>query len=134
MKKKSDLKKLKEKTWSIFSKYIRLKYSDNNGNCKCVTCGKIKNWKEMQAGHFVPSRCNAVLFNEKIVFPQCVGCNVMLNGNYHAYFRFMIQEKKYTPEELFQFMELKHKIVKISYSDMEEIYNKYKNIVDSIIK
>jgi len=39
---------------SIFSKYIRLRDSDKNGYCKCVTCPKTGFWTKdgMQAGHF----------------------------------------------------------------------------------
>lgn len=38
---KSEYKKAKDKAWSAFSKYIRLKYTDWMGNCKCVSC-----WEE----------------------------------------------------------------------------------------
>jgi len=33
--------KLRDKLDSVFSKYIRLKYSDDRGNCRCISCGKV---------------------------------------------------------------------------------------------
>jgi hypothetical protein len=34
----------KKHTWAWFSKYIRLKYSDTKGYCKCITCDKVAFW------------------------------------------------------------------------------------------
>lgn len=44
----------------------------------------------MQAGHFIPGRHNAVLFDERNVHPQCVGCNVFKHGNLIPYYRYML--------------------------------------------
>jgi len=38
---------------SIFSRYIRLSYADNNGMVKCVTSGDMYHWKNIQNGHFI---------------------------------------------------------------------------------
>jgi len=65
------MKKAKKKAWIQFSRYIRLKYA-KNGFVKCYTCSTVKHWKEMQAGHGIGGRSNAVLFNEDIVRPQCL--------------------------------------------------------------
>ena len=55
----------------------------------CVTCGTIKNWKELQAGHFIPGRHNSILFDERGCHPQCYHCNIGLKGNPRAYDRYM---------------------------------------------
>ena len=73
--KATSYKGMKKKAWAEFSKYIRLRSADSNGMVKCVTCPDDepkKHWKEMQAGHFVGGRGNAVLFDEEIVYPQCL--------------------------------------------------------------
>jgi hypothetical protein len=87
-----------------------------DGYCTCVTCGVRKPWKEMQAGHFIDGRNNAILFDELGVYPQCYACNCMKSGNKVEYFRFMQeqvgdkiidelrkkakQQRKFTEEEL----------------------------------
>ena len=88
---KSPKKKAKEKAWATFSKYIRLK-SSRNGYATCYTCGIVKHWKELQAGHGIGGRNNSVLFLEEIVKPQCVGCNVFGRGKYAVFTRKLIDE------------------------------------------
>ena len=36
-----------------FSYYVRLKNSDKNGYCRCISCGKIFFWKDIQNGHYM---------------------------------------------------------------------------------
>ena len=81
----------KKKAWSAFSIYIRKKYS-NDEIVSCYTCGKVNHWKSMQAGHAIGGRNNAVLFNEDLVRPQCVGCNVFGRGKYAIFTRKLIDE------------------------------------------
>ena len=54
------------------------------GECVCVTCGSVNAWnsgiKGMHTGHFVPSRRNSVLLEEKNVAPQCAHCNYYGQG------------------------------------------------------
>lgn len=114
----------KKKAWTYFSKYIRLKHTDSNGWCKCVTCGAVDEWKKMQAGHFIDGRNNSVLFNETLVYPQCYGCNVCRNGNKVNYTLFMLQ--KHTIDEIKAFEGLKSVTKQIKESEYREIAEKYK--------
>lgn len=50
----------------------------------------------MQAGHFVPGRNDAVLFSEKGVNAQCYRCNMILQGQWPAYYRAM--QRRYGQE------------------------------------
>jgi len=118
---KSPKAKLKKKAWDLFSKYIRLKYADKEGNVQCVTCGVIRHYKDrMQAGHFIDSRNNTVLFDEKLVWPQCVGCNMFKKGNKVNYTLFMMKQG-YSAEELTEMVNKKHKTKKISIFDYMEL-------------
>ena len=106
----------KKKTWAAFSMYIRLRGADSDGYNQCVTCGVRKHWKELQAGHFIPGRHNAILFDERGCHAQDYHCNVGLKGNPREYDAFMRKtygemvikelerldgtEKKFTPQEL----------------------------------
>jgi len=72
--------------WNIFSKFIRARDADWQGNCKCISCSTIKNWKEMQAGHFIPVGSDRALkYNELNVNSQCTSCNLYKSGNLIEY-------------------------------------------------
>lgn len=62
----------------VFSQYIRLRYSDREGNCSCVTCGKKMYWKDAQNGHYRSRSCLKYRFNERNCHPQCYNCNINL--------------------------------------------------------
>jgi len=125
--------KLKKEAWSEFSKYIRLRSADKEGNVICVTCGKKLHWKESQASHFIDSRCNSVLFNEKIVHPACYRCNVILHGNKVKYFLYM-KSIGYTDKQLEIFEMLKNKPLKYTKQDYIDISDKYKAKVEMLKK
>ena len=76
---------LKRKCWKLMSEYIRRKHSDDNGDCRCFTCGSQKHWTEIQAGHGIGGRGNFILFLEEVIKPQCAYCNVLLNGRYEVF-------------------------------------------------
>jgi hypothetical protein len=123
--KKETLSSQKKKTWHEFSKFIRLRDA-RNGYCTCVTCGAIKTWKTMQAGHFISGRTNSVLFEEKLVHAQCPACNIFKHGNYVNYTLFML--KKHTKEEIEQMIQDSKKIVKFSINDLKCLEKKYKEL------
>lgn len=122
--KKATLKSLKNKCWKVFSEFIRKRGADEGGTNTCITCGAQKFWKELHAGHFVGGRTNAVLFNEEIVHPQCLTCNVFLSGNYGPYTLKMID--MYGRERVEEFLSLKHQVLKYTRSDLEALIESYK--------
>ena len=69
---------LKKLLWEWFSRYIRLR---DQG--LCFTCSTIKDYKEMDAGHFFDaSLCPPELyFHEKNCNCQCDSCNRYKSGN-----------------------------------------------------
>ena len=65
--KKSTISQEVEKAAKLLQRLVRLKASDDNGYCQCVTCGKIDHYKNMQGGHFMPrGRTVFKLFDENI--------------------------------------------------------------------
>ena len=89
----------KKRLWDIFSKYIRRKYADHAGNLVCVTCGEVKHWKQMHAGHYIAKNMGSgIYFEEKNVHPQCPRCNLWLRGNLAQYALFLL--KTYGPQIL----------------------------------
>ncbi len=96
----------KERAWKVFSEYIRKKYSDKDGIGTCITCGVRKPWKELQAGHAMSSRCNTILFEERLVRPQCYSCNCKKGGMPDEYHAWMLDQ--YGEDGYYELLRLKH--------------------------
>jgi len=65
-----------DKAAKLLQRLVRLKASDDNGYCQCVTCGKIDHYKNMQGGHFYSRRHIIFKLFEQNINPQCAGCNM----------------------------------------------------------
>jgi len=123
------LKPLKKKAWKLCSEYNRRKKADSDGMVRCISCGKVAHWKEMQAGHLIAGRCNAILFEDRGIYAQCAPCNYQ-EGNTVG---FMIglenelgkEEAQKLRDELYA---LRKTTVKYSASDYEEIALKYQRL------
>jgi hypothetical protein len=83
---------LKAKLDKEFSLYIRLKHADDNGMCRCISCGKIVPWKEIQNGHYMSRRYMSTRFSEDNCRPQCVACNIFNQGNAQMFRRGLIMQ------------------------------------------
>lgn len=123
------LKTEKDKCWKAFSLWIRMKYADEMGMVKCVTCGAVKHYKKMHAGHFLSGRGNAVLLDPRGVHPQCPSCNLNpphgKGGNIEEYYPFMLE--KYGPEVIDELKRNKARTedFKRTASDYKELREQY---------
>lgn len=117
------IKKIKDKAWAVFSKYIRLRDTNKLGT-ECFTCRKYGDWKKMDAGHYLPGRYKSILFDERMVHAQCKQCN-QLHGNWPEYDKRMKQE--YGEEEVEKMKnQYKRFIGKWTEDELEKIHLKYK--------
>lgn len=130
--------KAKERAWKAFSDWVRLRDCLATTGTReygiCITCAERgdpswKSYKELQAGHAVGGRGNAVLFHEQLVNAQCGYCNrkppMGLGGDYGNYTIALI--KRYGLEQVEQWQKLRHDTsVKHSIADLLEIEQKYK--------
>lgn len=116
--------------WSWFSKYVRLRDSDERGYCKCITCGATKHWKEMHAGHFEHNR-NAIFFDERNVNAQCNGCNTYKGGDLGRYA--LALQEKYGVEIPKELTSKKFTPKKYSKEELKEIVNYCKEQVDFML-
>lgn len=76
----SDLRKQIHKLDKVFSEYIRLRDSNRQGLCFCITCNRPFHWKDGDAGHYVPRDRLATRFDERNVNAQCKYCNRFRSG------------------------------------------------------
>ena len=131
MKKKPTIAHLRNKmVWPMFSKYIRLKAADFQGYAKCVTCDEWKLVAKLQAGHFIPGRMNAIIFEERCVHPQCYMCNIRLKGNPRKYDAFM--KRTYGQEVIDELDALSRTIRTFTYDELIDKYNYYKDEVKKL--
>ena len=75
----------------VFSEYIRLKFSDDNGYCRCVTCGSIRKWNDIDNGHFINRDVKATRFDEINCRPQCVSCNHYHSGKAYKFRQALVE-------------------------------------------
>ena len=119
MPKKLSRSKLVKKLDTVFSKYIRISNADKNGYCTCVTCGVVKHWKEIQAGHFMSRKHYSTRWDERNVKTQCVGCNVFKFGLAYEFSLFLGQDAA-------KVLYLKSKeTVKFTNNELEEMIKDY---------
>lgn len=70
------MKTLRAKCLESLQKLVRLKAADDQGYCRCVSCGKVGKWNEMDGGHFIPKGNSSFwALREENIHPQCRGCN-----------------------------------------------------------
>lgn len=100
--KERNLSWYKAAAWVSFSRFIRTRDClATTGDVDfgiCCTCKKRKHFKDLQAGHFIPGRGSAILFEETCVSAQCAACNKWKNGNVIEYTPFM--QEKYGQKEI----------------------------------
>ena len=129
---KKPVSKLKKELDSWFSKYIRLRESNDYGMAQCFTCGKFDYYKKLQNGHFQSRRHHYTRWNEQNCQVQCVKCNMFEQGEQYKFG--LNLDAKYglgTAEELELMSKLNIKMTRIDY--VEQI-TYYKNLVNNLIK
>lgn len=141
MSKKTPRQLAKESAWKAFSLYIRtrdcIRFRDSLTDGMCVTCKRDYPLKQLQAGHFIQGRGNSVLFDERIVFTQCVGCNgnppFGKGGNYVEYTLFMMNSEGYSKEEIEEFNNLKFQTKIYKIHDFIAIKSEYDQKTSDLI-
>lgn len=110
--------------------YIRRSYANEDGYAQCYTCGTSKHWKELQAGHGIGGRTNAILFEKKILRPQCYSCNVGYGGNYEVFVMKLIQE--IGMEEYERILQLKRKPKIFTLDELENLLDYFKTEIEHL--
>lgn len=75
----------------IFSTYIRLRDVMPNGYVRCISCGKIKRFEDVDCGHFHSRRHMATRFDEDNCHAECKYCNRFSSDHLIGYERNLIQ-------------------------------------------
>lgn len=111
---------LARKAWVLMSLRSRLKDADSLGFVACITCGQVKHYKEMHAGHFFhASKQRPVTYDDRNIHAQCPGCNTYKGGARDDYAVAIV--KRYGPHTLQELHELKHQGKELKRADLCEV-------------
>tara|TARA_R110000823_G_scaffold159858_2_gene291242 strand:- start:88 stop:477 length:390 start_codon:yes stop_codon:yes gene_type:complete len=127
--KKISRSKLIKKLDTVFSLYIRQRYSINEIS-KCFTCGKEDHYKKLQCGHFQSRKHYSTRWDEINCQVQCAGCNVFKYGEQFIFGKNLnLQFGEGTSEALY----LKAKqIIKFSNNDLEDLITNYNSLITDL--
>jgi hypothetical protein len=122
---KTKRKSLIDKLDKEFSIFIRNRYA-KNGMAECVTCGTIKEVKQLQCGHFMSRKHYATRWDEDNCQVQCYTCNVMRYGEQYKFGLYL--NANYQSDKAEQLLIKSKQTLKLSDFDLEEMIEKYKII------
>jgi len=127
MEKQKSVSALKRKLDKIFSQYIRLHWSTDEGQVRCITCGKRGHYKEFHCGHFMSRGNNATRYDERNCNIQCIYCNIYKNGEQ---WKFGIEiDRLYGKGTADELVKLSNTIKKWKPYELEELIDIYKKRV-----
>jgi len=115
-----------------FSIFIRLRDSDENGICKCITCNNRSNWRQMDCGHYVKRQHSGTRYHEKNCHAQCRECNWLKQGNDSVYKEVIIEKYGQQIHDLLKSAE--HKTIKQSAMDIKILTQIYKQKAKELAK
>jgi hypothetical protein len=130
MKKKSSRKKIIAKLDKVFSQWIRAKHMNDDGFIECYTCRVKKKFNEIQAGHFMSRKSYSTRWNEKNVFPQCIGCNMFKCGMQYEFGKRLDEDFGKGTAEAMQ--RLSKQSVKIPTYELENKIEHYQDLLNSL--
>lgn len=119
-----DLSCLIEDLDTVFSRYIRIKYADNDGLVSCFTCNdKPIHFTRMQCGHYIPRTHLATRWLEENCRPQNEHCNCMLSGNLEVFKERLEEERTGITDWL---LEQSRQVSKPSRWELKELLATYR--------
>lgn len=115
---------LVKKLDKVFSLYVRLRDAMPNGYVRCISCGKIKKFEDVDCGHFHSRTHMATRFDEDNCNAECKFCNRFSADHLIAYQRNLIQK---IGQQRFDIMNVKaHSTRHWLDSELEERISHYK--------
>ncbi|MGL5913103.1 MAG: recombination protein NinG [Bacteroidales bacterium] len=125
MKKQSEKSKLDY----IFSLFIRMRDSKASGfkSFVCISCGRVKTFRDGDNGHYISRVHTATRFNEMNCNMQCIECNRFSGGEPEKYRIALVN--RYGEEAVKELESLKNTTVKYSEYEYKELTLKYKRLI-----
>lgn len=126
----------KKKTWDACSRYVRtrdcLLSTGSPEYGRCYTCGAEFHITKLDAGHFLPGRHNALLFDTRAIHAQCTYCNKTLEGNRIVYFENMVRD--YGGVVVDELRRVDKSTRKYSIDELEELESSFKQKTEELLR
>jgi hypothetical protein len=122
---------MKDKLDIIFSKYIRLRDTDEYGHGACFTCGLSYHYDYLQCGHFRKRRNLATRWYQDNAHAQCQECNQ--EDDMAAYMIAMLNQEG-GMEKASEIIEMSKVSPKFMAEDYEKMYKHYRKLVKLLLK
>ena len=124
--------KAKAKLDKIFSQFIRLRAVNDEGYGQCFTCGRLRFYKNADAGHFMVRQKMPTRFDIQNVQFQCKRCNGFEGG---AQYEFALKlDEVYGEGTADRLVRLSNETKRFSVHELEALYKIYKEKVDELRK
>lgn len=108
---------------AVYSKYIRVKYSNIEGIVECYTCNFPMRWEDAHNGHCIGRASLGTRYMELNTRVQCPYCNSKHETHPEIFRNKLEQERAGTLEYL---DEVSRSINKLTVSDLKELLIEYK--------
>jgi hypothetical protein len=119
-----------KKLWKVFSEYIRLRDSNEEGFGKCFTCNRVIHYRKGDCGHGIGRQHLGTKYDERNNHLQCKPCNGFDGGRREAYKEEM--NKRYGPNT-WELMDLKSRQVsKMGQFEIDALTEYYKNKIKEL--
>lgn len=128
----TEKEKLIRKLDFYLSKFVRLRDVGENGNFRCISCGRVLSYEWMDCGHYIPRANMATRFNERNCNGQCFKCNRLQDGMSREYRKGMLE--KYGIDEVAKLESLKNTTRQWENFELEELIEHYKKAVKALRK
>lgn len=114
----------------IFSLFIRLRASDEEGYATCFTCGQVKKYREGDAGHFIGRSAYSLRWSETNVQFQDKKCNIFQSGQQYLFS--VALDELYGEGTANSLLRKSKELIKYSSDDLRNMIEKYKDKVETI--
>ena len=123
---------LKNKLDDVFSEFIRLRDSRDDGTFVCISCGRLLPYDQADCGHYINRKLMSTRFSEKNCNAQCRSCNRFDEGNIQGYRRGLIA--KYGEPVVLMLEASKNQINKLSEFEYKAMIDHYRKEVKRLKK
>ena len=127
---RSTKQRLKDTLDRVFSEYIRLRDTKEDGTFTCISCDSKLPYEESDCGHYISRKHMSTRFSEENCNAQCITCNRHNYGNIKGYRSGLI--KKYGESIVLSLESAKYQINKMSESDYREKITHYRKKVKEL--
>jgi len=122
---------MKDKLDTIFSKYIRLRDTDEYGRGGCFTCGNNFHYDDLECGHFRSRRNLATRWHQDNAHAQCRECNQKDDA---AAMMIAMLAQDGGMKAAMEIVEMSHVSPKFTQDDYMDMYNFYRAEVKKLLE